>query len=73
MGYPIIWYDIVIDTLTMTFGQAWYEYNVHYNSVDKLNLNNINLENNQNIQYIKHSKYRQDSETSNYGFYKSVS
>ena len=30
------------------------------------NLNNIYLENNQNIQYIKHSKYRQDSETSNY-------
>ena len=28
-----------------------------------LNLNNIYLENNQNIQYIKHSKYRQDSET----------
>jgi hypothetical protein len=27
----------------------------------------------QNIQYIKHSKYRQDSETSNYCFYKSVS
>jgi hypothetical protein len=37
------------------------------------NLNNIYLENNQNIQYIKHSKYRQDSETSNYCFYKSVS
>jgi hypothetical protein len=34
-----------------------------------LNLNNIYLENNQNIQYIKHSKYRQDSETSNYCFY----
>jgi hypothetical protein len=31
--------------------------------------NNIYLENNQNIQYIKHSKYRQDSETSNYCFY----
>jgi hypothetical protein len=38
-----------------------------------VNLNNIYLENNQNIQYIKHSKYRQDSETSNYCFYKSVS
>ena len=25
-----------------------------------VNLNNIYLENNQNIQYIKHSKYRQD-------------
>jgi hypothetical protein len=25
------------------------------------------------LQYIKHSKYRQDSETSNYCFYKSVS
>jgi hypothetical protein len=37
------------------------------------NLNDIYLENNQNIQYIKHSKYRQDSETSNYCFYKSVS
>jgi hypothetical protein len=29
------------------------------------NLNNIYLENNQKIQYIKHSKFRQDSETSN--------
>ena len=38
-----------------------------------LNLSNIYLENNQNIQYIKHSKYRQNSETSNYCFYKSVS
>ena len=38
-----------------------------------INLNNIYLGNNQNIQYIKHSKYRQDSETSNYCFYKSVS
>ena len=38
-----------------------------------VNLNNIYLEYNQNIQYIKHSKYRQDSETSNYCFYKSVS
>ena len=37
------------------------------------NLNNIYLENNQNIQYFKQSKYRQDSETSNYCFYKSVS
>jgi hypothetical protein len=35
------------------------------------NLNNIYLENNQKIQYIKH-KYRQDSETSNCCFYKSV-
>jgi len=26
-----------------------------------INLNNIYLENNQNIQYIKHSKYRHDS------------
>ena len=39
----------------------------------RFDLNNIYLENNQNIQYIKHSKYRQDSETSNYCFYKSVS
>jgi hypothetical protein len=37
------------------------------------NLNNIYLENNQNIQYIKHSKYRQDSETSNYCYFESVS
>ena len=44
--------------------------NLYNNDV---NLNNIYLENNQNIQYIKHSKYRQDSETSNYCFYKSVS
>ena len=28
-----------------------------------INLSNIYLENNQKIQYIKHSKYRQDSET----------
>jgi hypothetical protein len=33
--------------------------------ITTFNLNNIYLENNQNIQYIKHSKYRQDSETSN--------
>ena len=39
----------------------------------EFNLNSIYLENNQNIQYIKYSKYRQDSETSNYCFYKSVS
>ena len=31
-----------------------------------LNLNNIYFENNQTIQYIKHSNYIQDSETSNY-------
>ena len=37
------------------------------------NLNNIYLENNQNIQYFKQSKYRQDSETSNFCFYKYVS
>ena len=43
------------------------------NTIDLVNLNNIYLGNNQNIQYIKHSKYRQDSETSNYCFYKSVS
>jgi hypothetical protein len=35
-------------------------------------LNNIYLENNQNIQCIKHSKYRQDSETSNYCFYEAT-
>ena len=29
------------------------------------NLNNIYLENNQKMQYIEHSKYWQDSETSN--------
>jgi hypothetical protein len=43
--------------------------NTHYT----FNLKNIYLENNQNLQYIKHSKYRQDSETSNYCFYKYVS
>ena len=31
-----------------------------------INLNNIYFENNQTIQYIKHSNYIQDSETSNY-------
>ena len=30
-----------------------------------INLNNIYFENNQTIQYIKHSNYIQDSETSN--------
>ena len=43
------------------------------NTIDLVNLNNIYLGNNQYILYIKHSKYRQDSETSNYCFYKSVS
>ena len=45
------------------------EYTLNYT----FNLKNIYLENNQNLQYIKHSKYRQDSETSNYCFYKYVS
>ena len=33
-----------------------------------VNLNNIYFGNNQTIQYIKHSNYIQDSETSNYAF-----
>ena len=33
-------------------------------SLISVNVNNIYLENNQKIQYIKHSKCRQDSETS---------
>jgi len=46
----------------------------HDHMVVGFNLNNICLENNQtNTIHQTYSKYKQDSETSNYCFYKSVS
>jgi hypothetical protein len=71
-AYMVMKIKIILDKMFKNIKNSQMPQWVHWMLV-YFNLNNIYLENNQNIQYIKHSKYRQDSETSNYCFYKSVS